>query len=122
MRSQILITCFILLIFGTFSGCGHAPQISVSNRKILEALQTAVSSKDSQWLSKVVKHVSEKRTRNEMSDAEFSAIDAIVKTAKNGDWKLAQKQSFSLSEAQRPLPDDLAMLKNHNGTQIVSQN
>ena len=98
----------MVIAMSLFSGCGRSPQISSTNRKILEALMTAVSSKDPQWLEIVVKHVTEKRNNNEMPDVEFAAINAIVKKAQSGDWIQAQKDSFALCEAQRPTSDDVA--------------
>ena len=81
------------------------------NRKVLEALQTAVSSKKSEWLEAVATQVAEKHEEGDISDNEFNAIDAIIKKAKSGDWKSAQKDSFALSEGQRPTSEDLSMVK-----------
>jgi hypothetical protein len=122
MRPNVLLSCCVLLTFCVVSGCSRAPQVSASNRKLLEALQTAVSAKEPQWLEKVVKHVSDRRAKNEMTDAEYNAISRIAKKAEAGDWKSALKDVFALSEAQRPLPEDLAMLKNQKNAKVVATN
>ena len=122
MRSNVVFGCFLLFVVCLLIGCGHAPQMSAPNRKILEALQSAVSSKKLEWIEAVVTQVAEKRTSKEMSDAEFTAINAIITKAKSGDWKGAQIDSFALSEGQRPTSQDLAMLKSRKGPHGAAQN
>ena len=111
-RLRISIAVVFLLFLVLTFGWGRAPQMTANNRKILEALQTAVSSKQTDWLEAVVVQVNEKREQKQMSDAEFNAIQGIVKKAKSGDWKSAQRDSFMLSEAQRPTSEDMVTLKN----------
>lgn len=108
---RVFAGCCVLIAVFMLKGCGSAPQMSAPNRKILEALQTAVSSKQRDWLDAVATQIEEKRKQNEISSSEFTVIDAIIKKAKSGDWKGAQKDSFALSEGQRPTAADLSMLK-----------
>ena len=122
MRSKFLFSWCMLFIACALYGCGHAPQLSGPNRKILEALQSAVSSKKMEWVEVVVKQIDEKREKKEMSDAEFRAIDVVIKTAKSGEWKAAQKASFMLSEGQRATSQDLAMLKDRKSAKDASPN
>jgi hypothetical protein len=93
-------------------GCGST-QFSAPNRHILAALQTAISAKNSEWLDGVARQVTEQRSKGEMTDAEFKALDAILQAAKAGQWDAAQKRIFALTEAQRPTAADLARLKEH---------
>lgn len=120
MRSKIIVISSLLVALCMLNGCSRAPQMKAGNRKILAALQTAVSSKNSTWLEAVVTQVAEKRDQKEMSDAEFRAIDAIIKKAKSGEWKRAQIDSFALSEGQRPTAEDLAIVKERKTTSAVA--
>ena len=86
-------------------------QLASSNRRLLEALQTAVSAKNTEWLDGVAKQVEEQRAKGTMSDAEHNAFDAIIQTAKAGHWETAQSRTFALSEAQRPTAEDLARVR-----------
>jgi hypothetical protein len=122
MRSQVIIFGSLFLALGVLNGCSRAPQMKAPNRKILEALQTAVSSKNPAWLEAVTAKVVEKRDQKEMSDGEFRAIDAIIKKAQSGDWKKAQMDSFALSEGQRPTAEDLAMVKSGKNFKDLSPN
>ena len=111
MSSRSFQLVCLLAFIGLMSGCGRQPQMAAPNRKILEALQTAVSSKQTEWLDAVVRQVEEKRDKKEMSDQEFRAIDAIIKKAKSGDWKAARTASFALSDGQRPTSAEVSDLK-----------
>ncbi len=108
------VSSFCIISF-LFTGCGLT-QFSPSNRHILAALQTAISAKNEQWLDGVAKQIAEQRSKGEMSDAEFKALNAILQAAKAGQWEAAQKRVFALSEAQRPTSADLARLKEHQAS------
>src|SRR5947209_1712412 len=97
IRLQQFFAALLLLL----AGCGNT-QIDPSNRKLLEGLQTAVSSKNTAWLEAVVKQLDDKRTKGEISSAEFQSFDTIIQLAKADDWDTALKRVFALSEAQRP--------------------
>ncbi len=123
MRSKMIAGCgTLVIVIGMFQGCAGTPQMSSPNRKILESLQTAVSAKKPEWLAAVEDQVSKKRTSHEMSDTEFKAVNAILKKAKSGDWKQALKDSFQLSEGQRPSAQEFASLKSRQPSKLSVQN
>jgi hypothetical protein len=99
----------VLLCLATI-GCGRT-QVSAPNRKLLEALQTAVSSKQSDWLEATSKQLTEKRASGDVSESEFKSMNSIIIRARSGDWKGAQKEVFDLSEGQRPTADDVANVR-----------
>ena len=101
----VCLACFVLV-----AGCS-ATQFSAGNRHLLEALQTAVSAKNDQWLDAVAKQIEDQRGKGTMSSAEYSAFAAIIQNAKAGKWDAAQSRVFALSEAQRPTADDLARIQ-----------
>ena len=57
---------------------GRYEKLAPANRKLLEGLQTAVSSKNTAWLEAVVKQLADKRTKGEISSAEFQSFDTII--------------------------------------------
>ncbi len=105
----------LALLLIALAGCGST-QFAPANRHVLAALQTAISAKNDQWLEGVAQQIVDQRTKGQMSDAEFKALDAILQTAKAGQWDAAQKRVFALTEAQRPTPDDLARLREHKSS------
>jgi hypothetical protein len=100
-----------LLVTFAFVGCGSPTQISPSNRKLLQALQSAASAKQKEWLNDVETKVNEKHKKQEMSDAEFNAFQPIIKKAKAGDWKRANLDALALCNGQHPTQMDLENLK-----------
>ena len=104
----LVLSCLVLL---TFIGCGRAPQLSPQNRRLLAALQTAVSAQKTDWLEATHNQIAEKRGRAEISDEEYAALSAIIEKARAGDWKQAQADVFALSEGQRPTPEEVDRLK-----------
>ena len=68
-------------------GCSRAPQVAPGNRKLLEALRTAISAKNPEWLESSSKLLAEKRAKEEISDVEFKTFSDIIEKAKSSDWK-----------------------------------
>lgn len=91
-------------------GCG-ATQFAAQNRRLIEALQTAVTSKKSEWLEAVAKQAKEQHDRQALSDAEFKSLEAVIDSAKAGDWKTAESRVFALSEGQKPTAADMARVR-----------
>jgi hypothetical protein len=104
----VLVPPYIVLL--AFAGCGTT-QLSSNSRHLLEALQTAVSAKNDQWLEAAAKQVEEQRSKGQMSEPEHQALASIIDLAKAGKWDAAQSRVFALSEAQRPTAEDLARVQ-----------
>jgi hypothetical protein len=106
--ARLLVLAAVLQL--ALAGCG-ATQFAPKNRQLLAALQTAVTSKNAQWLDAVAKQATEQHDNLALSDAEFKSLQAVVDSAKTGDWKMAEVRVFALSEGQRPTADDLARVR-----------
>jgi hypothetical protein len=102
----------IVFAFGVwFAGCGGSPQFNAPARYLLEPLQTAVSSKNSQWLDGAARKIDEALKADDITEAEHETMMKIVEQAKSGDWKAAQTAVFALSDGQRATSDDTARLE-----------
>jgi hypothetical protein len=111
MSSRVLLgVCQCLLLCLVMAGCGRT-QVAAPNRKLLAALQTAVSAKNPEWLAATSKLLTEKRDKGDVSDSEFKVMNGIILKAQSGDWKSAQKEVFALSEGQRPTSEDRAVVR-----------
>jgi len=104
-------TSFLILLALVVTGCGRVQQIDPSNRRLMQGLQTAVSSKKVEWLDGTVKLIEEKYAAGDLSDEEYDAFQVIVERARSGDWDGAQKDAFALSEGQKPTAEDLQKIK-----------
>lgn len=121
MRLRFLLVCCLFLVAGLITGCGRsAPQMAAPNRKLLEGLQSAVSSKKLDWLDAITKQIFDKYNSKEMSETEFRAFDAIIQKARTGEWKQAQMESFALSDRQRPTSQEVAQLKSRKSSRSSS--
>jgi hypothetical protein len=100
----------VIWLAATLLGCG-ATQFEPKNRHLLEALQTAVTSKNSEWLSAAAKQVEQQQAKQGLSKAEYKALKDIVDSAQAGDWKTAESRLFALSEGQKPTAADQARVK-----------
>jgi hypothetical protein len=101
------------LCLATMIGCG-ATQFAPQNRHLIEALQTAVTSKNTEWLDAVAKRASEEHDKHVLSDVEFKSLQAVISSAQTGDWKTAESRVFALSEGQRPTRADVARMRDRN--------
>src|SRR5262245_1217893 len=107
MRRRVSCCGLLLLVLG----CGRPPQMAPENRRIMQGLQTAVSSRKVEWLEEVVKLMEAKHSAGDMSEDEYKALQKIVEKARAGDWAGAQRDAFALTEAQRPTAVDLEKIK-----------
>jgi hypothetical protein len=107
----VVASLFAALALATLVGCG-TPQFEPENRHLLEALQTAVISKNTEWLKAVNKQVQDQHDKHSLSDTEFKAVSAVIDSAQAGDWKTAESRVFALSEGQRPTAADVARVRN----------
>jgi hypothetical protein len=101
------------LIFGILFlavGCG-VQQIEPANRRFVQQLMSATSSKKTEWLDETVKQIEKQRSQGELSDEEYAALAPIIKKARQGDWPGAQRDAFALSEGQQPTAEDLEKIK-----------
>jgi hypothetical protein len=97
----------LMMLMVLLAGCGTT-QLSPPGRRLLEAVQTAVSARNSQWLEAAAQQVDTQHDTGPVPQADYQALQAIIAAARAGDWEGAQKRTFALSEGQRPSAEDLA--------------
>jgi len=91
------------LLFALLStGCGGAPQFPAKDRRLLEALRTAVSAHKADWLDASAKKIDAAHQKGEISDDGFDALQSAITQARAGDWKAAEKQIIQLEKGQGP--------------------
>ena len=92
------------------AGCG-VQQIAPANRRVMQGLQTAVSSRKVEWLDATVKLIDEQRSQGKLSDAEYAALEPIISKARAGNWDAAQRDVFALVEGQKATAEDLQKIQ-----------
>jgi hypothetical protein len=109
MRSARWFVILFLLV-SLVAGCGQ-PQVAPGNRRLVESLRTAISSKRTDWLDANAQLIEERHADGELSDDEYQTFSAIVELARGGDWAAAEKNVIALVKGQKPMPEDLERLK-----------
>jgi hypothetical protein len=76
------------------------PAVEFDNLKYIQLLSTAISSRNSEWVEKVELAVDERRSAQQMSDAEHAHFEGLIAHARGGNWELADRECFAFAEAQ----------------------
>jgi hypothetical protein len=78
-------------------GCGGPPKAPPAARRLVEALLTAVSARNPEWLRKNIAAVA----KAELDPALRAAFDAIHADAQAEKWAEAKAAAYRLRDAQR---------------------
>jgi hypothetical protein len=83
------------------AGCGGEPsEVELKNRQELEMLLTAVSLKDANQLEKDARRIDARHESGLLSDARHADLQAIIRSARDGDWAAAETQAYAFREAR----------------------
>jgi hypothetical protein len=107
-RSRFLVVLAALAICA--GGCGP-PQASPPNRQLIASLRTALSAQNPDWLEQNAAILQERRAAKEVLDDEFAAFQAIIETARAGQWKEAEGQAIAFQKAQRPTREQVEQVE-----------
>ncbi|HUY36112.1 MAG TPA: hypothetical protein VMV69_25460 [Pirellulales bacterium] len=97
------------------TGCAKPPQVSPGNRRLVDGLRTATSSKQATWLEDCAKRLEDGRQKGTVSDVEYQEFLAIIALARDGKWEQAEAETTRLGKAQKPTPEDVARLQAAEG-------
>jgi hypothetical protein len=104
-------TGLALLAVALIAGCNKPPQMAHDNLRLVEALQTAISARQPQWLAASEKLVDERHAAAKLSAVEYAALRSIIDEALAGNWGAARCEIARLAKAQRPKAEDLERLR-----------
>ncbi len=96
------ISVAVVLLGIPLGGCSREPQLSKQNQPLVDKVYTAVAAHNDVWLASNERLVKEVHEKHQMTDGEFETFEAILKQAREGDWKGATSAARSLSQAQEP--------------------
>lgn len=115
MRSDIVMTprwsaVMALLLLLLVPGCGP-PQVAPANRRIVLALATATSARNSEWLEACADQIAASQAAGTLHDAEREAFAAILDDARAGRWDTARDAAYALRDAQEPTPETVEAVR-----------
>jgi hypothetical protein len=92
---KVIIACLFL------SSCGPAEhsEEEFQNRKVLDAILTAVTMKNRKELDSDAKLLESRHAEGHLSDKIFQTLVEIISKARSGDWATAEKQLYELRKA-----------------------
>jgi hypothetical protein len=93
------------------AGCGGAPHVTPANLRLIDALRTATSSEQMQWVDESAKQLEEGKRNGTVSDQEYEVLDSIIRMAKEGKWKEANAEAIRLGKAQKPTAEEIESAK-----------
>ncbi len=99
---RILMTLPVLFLW---VGCGP-PQVEHEERRLVESLLSAVSTRNLAWLDENVAAIEKRRAEGTLSAAASRSFGEIIGLARGGRWEEAESRAFELRDAQRPTARD----------------
>jgi hypothetical protein len=93
--------CGVLLLALLASGCGAPTEIDRDNRRVLDAILTAVTLKNPRLLEDDARRAKERYQAGQLSDGDYRALEAIISKARAGDWGGAETDGYAFRK-RRP--------------------
>jgi hypothetical protein len=92
----------MLLVLAVFAyrWWARPPAVEYDNLKYIQLLRTAVSSRRDDYVQGVERAVRMRHQERAMSEAELAHFDAILATARSGNWEQADRMAFDFESAQ----------------------
>jgi hypothetical protein len=95
----------IVLIAGALmvNGCGGPSETARDNRRLLDAILTAITIRNNKELSNDLQLLNSRRDAGKLSKESFSILCGAVSQAETGDWIAAEQQLYDFRK-QTPFP------------------
>ena len=95
---------FTMIVIGLVaSGCGGPNETIRDNRRLMDAILTAVTIRNSKELSNDLRLLEARRAAGKLSEESFSILDGAIAEAAAGDWIAAEQQLYDFRK-QSPFP------------------
>lgn len=88
MRALVLA---LLLLAG---GCSPPSEVDRDNRRLVDAILTAITMKNANWLEDDAVLADKRHAAGQFSDDEYAQLLSIIETARSGDWPAAEKEGY----------------------------
>ena len=86
-----------------FIGCSRPSETTRDNRRLFDAILTAVIIKNPKELSKDKELLEQRRKDGKLSQTTCDSIQGLISTAEKGEWDAAEKGLYELRKKQ-PFP------------------
>ncbi len=99
MRYRFLLKVFFACLF--LPGCGpteHSEE-ELQNRKVLDAILTAVTMKNRKELEADARLLESRHAESHVSKKDYQALRGMIAKARSGDWAGAERELYELRKA-----------------------
>jgi hypothetical protein len=99
-RSTNLVLIVVALMV---NGCGGPSETARDNRRLMDAILTAITIRNNKELSNDLQLLNSRRDAGKLSKESFSILCGAVSQAETGDWIAAEQQLYDFRK-QTPFP------------------
>jgi hypothetical protein len=84
----------LLVLVLTASGCRGPTQEDRDNRRLLDAILTAITLKNARLLEDNAKRAQARHEAGQLTDEEYEGMAAVINKARGGDWSGAESDGY----------------------------
>ena len=75
------------------------PETDRDNRRLLDAILTAITMKNEKWLEDDAKLAEQRHSDGQLTDWEHEHFAAIIEKGRSGDWQTAEQLGYTFRKA-----------------------
>ena len=87
----MLCLCSMPLIL---AGCSAPTEVDRDNRRLLDAILTAITMKNVAWLEEDAALAEKRNAAGQLPDADYEELLLIIEKGRSGEWKTAEEQGY----------------------------
>jgi hypothetical protein len=87
-------SCAILAASLLAAGCSAPTEAERDNRRLVDAILTAITMKNTNWLDDDAKLAEQRHLDGHLTDDEYEQLSSVIEIAKAGDWQAAEKEGY----------------------------
>jgi hypothetical protein len=92
----------ILIALAAISaGCSGPTEVDRDNRRLVDAVLTAITMKNANWLEDDAKLADQRNLAGQLCDDDYEELSAVIEIARAGDWKTAEREGYAFRK-RRP--------------------
>jgi hypothetical protein len=92
---------FLFALALTFQGCSSPTEVDRDNRRLVDAILTAITMKNTNWLDDDARLAEERHLAGQLTDSDYEELAAVIEIARSGDWKTAEQECYEFRQ-RRP--------------------
>ena len=83
---------FMPLLF--IPGCSAPTEVDRDNRRLLDAILTAITMKNVTWLEEDAALAETRHAAGQLPDADYEELLLVIEKGRSGDWKTAEQKGY----------------------------